>query len=99
MFTICCRASTSPTARASCAWSRRCSIIDSRIFILAALLALPAAAKKRDLCFETHGKTSKKAAALFEKRKLQGGGPTWLAILEEVVKTRTRLVRPANPDE
>lgn len=63
------------------------------------LCALSAPAKKPERCFETHGKTSKKAAALFEKRNLQGGGPTWLAILESVVKERTTFMRAAGRDE
>jgi hypothetical protein len=66
--------------------------------ILATLCALSAPAKKRDRCFETHGATSKKAAALFERRQLQGGGPTWLAILETLVKDRATVVRPAEPE-
>ena len=63
------------------------------------LCALSAPAKKPDRCFETHGKTSKKAAALFEKRNLQGGGPTWLAILDSVIKERTKFVRQAGRAE
>jgi hypothetical protein len=37
-------------------------------------------------CFETHGRTSAAASAVFEKRHLQGGGPTWAALLEVIVR-------------
>ena len=37
-------------------------------------------------CFETHGQTSKAASEVFERRNLQGGGPTWAAVLEVVVR-------------
>ena len=37
-------------------------------------------------CFETHGETSKAASQVFERRQLQGGGPTWAAVLEVIVR-------------
>ena len=42
---------------------------------------------KRDLCFDvTYAMNSRGTNAVFERRHLQGGGPTWAAILETVVR-------------
>lgn len=45
------------------------------------------AAPKRDLCFDvTYAMNSRGTNAVFARRHLQGGGPTWAAILETVVR-------------
>jgi hypothetical protein len=49
------------------------------------------AAKPR-ACFDTHGRTSAAAKALFDRRRLQGGGPTWRSILEVVVRRHAEIV-------
>ncbi len=45
-------------------------------------------------CFDTHGRTSAAAKALFDRRRLQGGGPTWRSILEVVVRQHAEIVGP-----
>lgn len=63
----------------------------------------PACGKKHDqpakqataqACFDTHGRTSAAAKALFDRRRLQGGGPTWRSILEVVVRQHAEIVGP-----
>ena len=42
-------------------------------------------------CFETHGRNSAEADAVFERRHLQGGGPTWAALLEVIVRRHAEV--------
>ena len=52
----------------------------------------PAKAVRPPACFDTHGRTSAAAKALFDRRRLQGGGPTWRSILEVVVRRHAEIV-------
>jgi hypothetical protein len=45
-------------------------------------------------CFDTHGRTSAAAKVLFDRRRLQGGGPTWRSILEVVVRQHAEIIGP-----
>ena len=54
----------------------------------------PAKRSTGQACFDTHGRTSAVANALFDRRRLQGGGPTWRSILEVVVRQRAEIVGP-----
>jgi hypothetical protein len=55
----------------------------------------PAADARR--CFTADAAANRRATrALFERRDLQGGGPTWSAILEAVVKGYTTFVRASD---
>ncbi|HET7504823.1 MAG TPA: hypothetical protein VFK02_27560 [Kofleriaceae bacterium] len=86
-----------------------------RVAIAAALTVMVAACgSKKDeptkrapsACFDTHGRTSPGAKALFERHHLQGGGPTWRSILEPAVRQHATILgpqaggrAPANDDE
>lgn len=54
----------------------------------------PAEPTEEPLCFDTHRRTSAAASALFKARGLQGGGPTWLAVLDVVVRRHATVVGP-----
>lgn len=54
----------------------------------------PAEPAEKPLCFDTHRRTSAAASALFKSRGLQGGGPTWLAVLDVVVRRHATVVGP-----
>jgi hypothetical protein len=70
------------------------------------ILTISACSKKPDgstrasprTCFDTHGRTSAQAKAVFERHRLQGGGPTWRSILEVVVRRHTQVVGPSTDD-
>jgi hypothetical protein len=65
--------------------------------ILALLLPLPSPAAPRKACFDLLAEANSRGTnAVFERRKLQGGGPTWAAILESVVKRYTSFIREAD---
>ncbi|HEU4734003.1 MAG TPA: hypothetical protein VFT22_39195 [Kofleriaceae bacterium] len=76
-----------------------------RVTITAGLLVLAAACgSKKDepakraappACFDTHVRTSERARAVFERRGLQGGGPTWRSILELTVRQHATIVAPS----
>ncbi len=63
-----------------------------RLVVVAGLLLASAglaaaASPKLDVCFDvTYAMNSRGTNAVFERRHLQGGGPTWRAILETVVR-------------
>ena len=60
---------------------------------LALASASAPAAPKREVCFEaTYAMNSRGTNAVFARRHLQGGGPTWAAILETVVRGYTPAV-------
>jgi hypothetical protein len=52
----------------------------------------PAKQTTAPACFDTHGRTSAAAKAVFDRRRLQGGGPTWRSILEVVVRQQAEIV-------
>jgi hypothetical protein len=54
----------------------------------------PAKRAEPPTCFDTHGRTSPAAQALFERHHLQGGGPTWRSILELAVRQHATIVGP-----
>lgn len=54
----------------------------------------PAKPPPPQACFDTHGRTSAATKAVFDRRRLQGGGPTWRSILEVVVRRHTEIVGP-----
>jgi hypothetical protein len=45
-------------------------------------------------CFDTHDRTSPEARAVFDRRHLQGGGPTWGAVLNVSVARHAQVVGP-----
>ena len=60
----------------------------------AASVAASAAPKQPNKCFNmVYGANSRGTNAVFERRHLQSGGPTWAAIIESVVKGYTTFVR------
>jgi hypothetical protein len=53
-----------------------------------------AAPKRPNKCFTmVYGANSRGTNAVFERRHLQSGGPTWAAIIESVVKGYTTFIR------
>ncbi len=61
------------------------AIVAAVVVTAAGSIAL--AAPKREVCFEvTYEMNSRGTNAVFARRHLQGGGPTWRAILETVVR-------------
>jgi hypothetical protein len=53
---------------------------------------------KAERCFSiTSGMNSRGTNAVFNKRHLQGGGPTWRAIVESVMQAYAKPLRPADP--
>jgi hypothetical protein len=58
----------------------------------------PAKRSAAEACFDTHGRTSAAAKPLFDRRRLQGGGPTWRSILEVVVRRHATIVGPRTDD-
>jgi hypothetical protein len=58
----------------------------------------PAKQSTAEACFDTHGRTSAAAKALFDRRRLQGGGPTWRSILEVVVRRHAAIIGPRTDD-
>jgi hypothetical protein len=60
--------------------------------------AIPANQPAPRACFDTHGRTSAAAKALFDRRHLQGGGPTWRSILELSVRQRVQILGPRASD-
>jgi hypothetical protein len=66
----------------------------TRLLLAAALLAAGQAQAKSDRCFNAYvGGNSRTTTAIFKRRRLQGGGPTWAAILEAQVKSYTTFIR------
>ena len=81
-------------------------LVTRLLVILVGIALLPGCGKKtepppargaepKESCFETHDRASAGSRAVFERRHLQGGGPTWLAILDVLVKRRAEIVGPA----
>jgi hypothetical protein len=58
----------------------------------------PATRSTAQACFDTHGRTSAAAKAVFDRRRLQGGGPTWRSILEVVVRRHAEIIGPRAGD-
>jgi hypothetical protein len=55
--------------------------------------AVPAPADRQP-CFETHGQASATSTAVFARRDLQGGGPTWAAVLHVLVRRHGTVGAP-----
>jgi hypothetical protein len=67
--------------------------------LLPMILAFPSLATAKEKCLNFLAtKNSRGTQALFERRHLQGGGPTWIAILGKIVDDKTTFVREAEGD-